>query len=56
MTKIRPRRKLKLKFVKFSSTFRCYFSSAGHNLLGKCVCSADSHAYCVLCDCVELGI
>jgi len=37
-------------------TFRRYFSSAGHNLLQKCAFSADSRAYCVLCDCIELGI
>jgi len=43
--------------VKFSSTFRRYFSSAGRNLPRKCACcSADSSAYCVLRDCVELGI
>jgi len=33
MTKIRPNdEKLKQKFVKFSSTFRRCFLSAGHNL------------------------
>jgi len=32
-------------------------SSAGRSLPQKCTCcSADSSAYCVLCDCVELGI
>jgi len=36
--------------VKFSSTFRRYFSSAGRNLPRKCACcSADSSAYCVYC-------
>jgi len=47
----------KLKFVKFSSPFCHYFSSASRNLLRKCTCcSADSSAYCILCDCVELDI
>jgi len=28
-----------------------YFSPAGHNLPRKCACcSADSSAYCILCD------
>jgi len=47
----------KTKFVKSSSRFRRYFSSASRNLPRKCACcSADSSAYCVLCDCVKLGI
>jgi len=39
--------KLKLKFVKFSLTFRRYFSSAGHLTYHENVhahCSADSRA------------
>jgi len=47
----------KTKIREVSSTFCRYFSSAGRNLPQKCACcSADSSAYCVLCDCVELGI
>jgi len=49
--------KTKTKIREVLSTFRRYFSSAGRNLPRKCVrCSADSSAYCVLCDCIELGI
>jgi len=55
MTKIRPNDgNWKLEFVKFSSAFRRYFSSASRNLPRKCACcSADCCAYCVLRDCVE---
>jgi len=34
-------------FVDISSLL---FSSASHNLPRKCACSANSRAYCVLCD------
>jgi len=40
--------KLKLKFVKFSWTFRHYFSSAGCNLPWKCAYSLLSRQPCVL--------
>jgi len=40
---------IKLKFVKFSWTFRRYFLSAARNLPRKCACcSADSSAHCIL--------
>jgi len=48
---------MKLKFVKFSLTFHRDFSLASRNLPWKrAYCSADSSAYCELCDCVKLGV
>jgi len=49
--------KTQICVVKFSSTFRRYFSSTGRNLPQRCACcSADSSVYSVLCNCVELDI